>query len=143
MGQSTPGGQTHEVDDQADGRLRALLSSMRDIVLVRDADGILTYCSPSVFDALGYGRAELEGTRERELIHAGDVAAGDDLVWGSRSDDPPPPIDLRMRDRQGLWHWFEAVEANPLDDPEANGIVTYAPAATARTAERPELLQRS
>ncbi len=48
-----------------------------------------------------------------------------------------------MRDRQGLWHWFEAVEANRLDDPEVNGIVTYARDVTARRAESAELLQRS
>ena len=56
-----------------ESRDHALLSSLPDIVLVRDAGGILTYCSPSVSDALGYRPAELEGTRERDLIHAGDV----------------------------------------------------------------------
>src|SRR5712671_6234866 len=64
------------------GRDHALLSSLPDIVLVRDAGGILTYCSPSVSDALGFQPAELEGTRERDLIHAGDLAARDDLVSG-------------------------------------------------------------
>src|SRR5258708_32103801 len=78
-----------------ENRDHALLSSLPDIVLVRDADGILTYCSPSVSDALGFQPAELEGTRERDLIHAGDLGARDDLVSASPPGGPPlPPIEV-------------------------------------------------
>src|SRR5476651_992762 len=52
---------------------RALAESSRDIVLVRDVDGILTYCSPAVWSALGYRPEELEGTNERALIHPVDL----------------------------------------------------------------------
>ena len=126
-----------------EAREHALLSSLRDIVLVRNADGILTYCSPSVSDALGYQPTELEGTPERDLIHANDVGARDDLVSSSRPGGPqPPPIDVRMRDRDGKWHWFETIEINRLDDPDVNGIVTNARDVDARKAERAELLER-
>jgi diguanylate cyclase (GGDEF)-like protein/PAS domain S-box-containing protein len=128
----------------SENRDRALLSSLRDIVLVRNAEGILTYCSPSVAEALGYQPVELEGTRERDLIHASDVTARDDLVSGSRSGGPPlPPIDVRMRDREGRWHWFETIEINRLDDPDVNGIVTNARNVSTRKAESAELLERS
>ena len=72
---------------------RALLASIRDIVLVADIDGTFSYCSPSVESALGYHPVELTGTNERELIHGADFALHDNLV--SRllvSDDPQPPI---------------------------------------------------
>ncbi len=131
-----------EARDEA--RLRALLASLRDIVLVRDAAGILTYCSPSVHDALGYEPADLEGTRERDLIHLGDLEARDDLLAGAARDGARlPPIELRMRDRAGTWHWFEAIENNLLDDPDVNGIVTNARDVTARKAESAELLERT
>jgi diguanylate cyclase (GGDEF)-like protein/PAS domain S-box-containing protein len=142
MGRSTRRGLT--TGPSAEGLDHALLASLRDIVLVRNADGYLTYCSPSVADALGYEPAELEGTRERDLIHASDVEARDDLVAGS----PPggaslPPIEVRMHDRGGVWHWFETIEVNRLDDPDVNGIVTNARDITARKAENAELLERS
>ena len=101
-------------------------------------DGVLTYCSPSVFDALGYEPDELEGTSERDLIHASDVEARDDLVSGSRPGARPlPPIELRMHDRDGDWHWFETIEINRLDDPDVNGIVTNARDVTAHGPRTP------
>ena len=127
-----------------ESRDHALLSSLPDIVLVRDADGILTYCSPSVSEALGFQPAELEGTRERDLIHAGDLDARDDLVSASPPGGPPlPPIEVRMHDREGDWHWFETIEINRLDDPDVSGIVTSARDVTNRKAESAELLERS
>jgi diguanylate cyclase (GGDEF)-like protein/PAS domain S-box-containing protein len=160
MGRSTRRGPASRLDDRAtstegattrfepehpgESRDHALLSSLRDIVLVRNADGILTYCSPSVSDALGYQPVELEGTRERDLIHAGDLDARDDLVSASPPGGPPlPPIEVRMRDREGDWHWFENIEINCLDDPDVNGIVTTARDVTTRKAESAALLERS
>src|SRR4051794_32153852 len=101
MGQVMRGESGHDADhgpqDAGEGtsaslaRDHALLSSLRDIVLVRDADGLLTYCSPSVFGALGRRPAELRGTRERDLIHPNDLDARDDLVAGTRPGGGPLP----------------------------------------------------
>ena len=123
---------------------RALLASMRDIVLVADVDGTVSYCSPSVESALGYQPNELTGTNERELIHAADFALHDNLV--SRllaSDDPQPPIELRLHDSDGEWHWFETTSTKLLDDPVANGIVTTARNVTARKEAAAALIDLS
>src|SRR4051794_17230172 len=125
MGQSTRGMGSHRSSPKkpvsappSEARVRALLSTLPDVVLVRDAHGLLTYCSPSVYDALGYQPAELEGTLERDLIHTHDIDARDDLIASSQAGDPPlRPIELRMRDRAGTWHWFETTEINRLSDP--------------------------
>jgi diguanylate cyclase (GGDEF)-like protein/PAS domain S-box-containing protein len=146
MRQSTRGDRVQEgTPEPRDARhLLALLSSMRDLVFVRDAGGLLTYCSPSVFEALGYEPAQLEGTPERDLIHSGDVDARDELVshW-VLGGAPLPPIELRLHDSSGAWHWFEAMESNHLDDPDVMGIVTTARDVTEHKAEHAELLERS
>ena len=112
---------------------QALLASMRDIVLVTDIDGTLTYCSPAVESALGYRPIDLTGTNERELIHASDLAVHDGLVGRLVAfDGPQPPIELRLRDRDGGWHWFETTSTEMLDDPIVQGIVTNARDVTAR-----------
>ena len=153
MGRATRGGPGHGREHAADpgergpaspARDHALLSSLRDIVLVRDADGVVTYCSPSVFAALGRRPSELRGTRERDLIHPSDIDARDDLVAGTRSGGPAlPPIELRMRDQAGAWHWYESIEINRLDDPDVHGIISNARDVTARKAETEDLLERS
>ena len=77
-------------------------------VLVVDVDGNFTYCSPAVESALGYLPSELTGTNERDLIHSSDLAVHDGLVGRLvASDDQQPPIELRLHDRSGAWHWFE------------------------------------
>ena len=157
MGQSAPGGsalgrtgsperapEPGAPQAQSEARLGALLSSLGDILLVRDAAGIVTYCSPSIFDALGYQPSELEGTPERKLIHSSDIDERDNVVSHTTPGSPPaPPIELRMRDHDGGWHWFEAIEINRLDDPLVNGIVTNARDVSARRAENEQLLERA
>jgi diguanylate cyclase (GGDEF)-like protein/PAS domain S-box-containing protein len=123
---------------------QALLASMRDIVLVTDIDGTLTYCSPAVESALGYRPLDLTGTNERELIHASDLAVHDGLVGRLVAfDGPQPPIELRLRDRDGGWHWFETTSTELLDDPIVHGIVTNARNVTARRAAAEALIDLS
>jgi diguanylate cyclase (GGDEF)-like protein/PAS domain S-box-containing protein len=146
VGQSTRRGRAHEplTESSETRRLRALLSSMRDVVLVRDRDGLLTYCSPSVFEALGYHPSELEGTPERDLVHESDLGARDGLISLTLPDcAAAPTVDLRLRDRSGEWHWFEVIETDRLDDPDVQGIVTTARDVTDHRAENAELRERS
>jgi diguanylate cyclase (GGDEF)-like protein/PAS domain S-box-containing protein len=136
--QPTPAGQANEHWHQA------LLASMRDIVLVADIDGTLTYCSPAVETALGYRPADLTGTNERDLIHASDLAVHDGLIGRLvASDGPQPPIELRLCDRDGEWHWFETTSTALLDDPVVHGIVTNARNVTARREAAEALIDLS
>jgi diguanylate cyclase (GGDEF)-like protein/PAS domain S-box-containing protein len=123
---------------------QALLASMRDIVLVADIDGTFTYCSPAVESALGYRPTELTGTNERDLIHASDLPVHDGLIGRLvSSDTPQPPIELRLHDRDGGWHWFETTSTELLDDPIVHGIVTNARNVTARREAAEALIDLS
>jgi diguanylate cyclase (GGDEF)-like protein/PAS domain S-box-containing protein len=123
---------------------QALLASMHDVVLVADIDGTLTYCSPSVEAALGYRPAELTGTNEHDLIHASDLPVHDRLIDRLvTSDEPQPPIELRMHGRDGEWHWFETTSTRLLGDPIAHGIVTNARNVTARREAAAALIDLS
>lgn len=117
---------------------------MRDIVLVADIDGTFTYCSPAVESALGYQPSELTGTNERDLIHASDLPVHDSLIGRLvTSEVPQPPIELRLRDRDGVWHWFETTSTELLDDPVVHGIVTNARNVTARREAAEALIDLS
>ena len=119
---------------------RALAESSRDIVLVRDVDGVLSYCSPTVWTSLGYRPEELEGTHERELLHPADWVARDRLIAALLHDNvDQAPTELRFRSRNGGWRWFETVVTNCLDDAAAAGIVTNARDITERKAAEVEL----
>ncbi len=135
---------TSTTDQTTEQYHRALLASIRDIVLVADVDGTFSYCSPSIEAALGYHPLDLTGTNERELIHAADFGLHDNLVHRLlASDDPQPPIELRLRDIAGEWHWFELTSTKMLDDPIAHGIVTTARNVTARKEAAAALIDLS
>ena len=135
----------HEPTDQTSEHWhQALLASMRDIVLVTDIDGTITYCSPAVDSALGYRPTALTGTNERELIHPSDLAVHDGLVGRLMAyDGPQPPIELRYRDSEGGWHWFETTSTEMLDDPIVHGIVTNARDVKARRQAAEALIDLS
>ena len=121
---------------------RALAESSRDIVLVRDAAGMLSYCSPAVWTSLGYRPEDLEGTNERDLIHPVDLATRDGLIARLlETDIAQPPAELRIRNKSGVWRWFETIDTNCLQNPAVRGIVTNARDITDRKAAEGELIE--
>ena len=123
---------------------RALAESSRDIVLVRDAAGMLSYCSPAVWTSLGYRPEDLEGTNERDLIHPVDLAIRDGLIARLlETDVAQPPAELRIRNKSGVWRWFETIDTNCLENPAVRGIVTNARDITERKAAEVELIELS
>jgi diguanylate cyclase (GGDEF)-like protein/PAS domain S-box-containing protein len=124
--------------------LDAVLRLSRDVIVVRDAQGLLVYCSPAIEAALGYRPAELVGTPERNLVHPGDVESRDRAVAALlTTTEPQPAGELRLRHRDGTWHWFETIDTNCVDDVDVGGIVTSARDVTERKAVEDTLTQLS
>jgi diguanylate cyclase (GGDEF)-like protein/PAS domain S-box-containing protein len=124
------------------GWFRALAESSRDIVLVRDVDGMLSYCSPAVRRSLGYRPDELEGTHERDLIHPVDLGIRESLLTRLVTTNVEQvPVEMRLLGRDGAWRWFETVDTNCLTDPSVLGIVTNARDVSARKVAELELIE--
>ncbi len=114
-------------------RYRTLVQSSRDAILVTDATGRLTYCSPGVEYILGHPVDDLIGTSERDLIHPDDLRIRDRLLERLLTGHAPQPVaELRMRHRDGTWRWIETIDTNRLDSPAIEGIVTNARDITER-----------
>jgi len=114
-------------------RYRTLVHSSRDGIVVTDATGRLTYCSPGFEHILGYATEDLIGTAERDLIHPDDLRVRDRLLARLLQGHSPQPVaELRMRHRDGTWRWIETIDTNQLDSPAIAGIVTNARDITER-----------
>ena len=105
-------------------RFRAVVQNASDMVTVADADGTITYTTPSVQRVLGYAPEELIGTQTRDLMHPDDVerveqAVADQFTSGARE----LPILFRVRHRNGSWRIVEGTITNMLDEPNINGII--------------------
>ena len=104
--------------------------------------GVLSYCSPAVWTSLGYRPEDLEGTNERDLIHPVDLATRDGLIARLlETDIAQPPAELRIRNKSGVWRWFETIDTNCLQNPAVRGIVTNARDITDRKAAEGELIE--
>ena len=53
---------------QSEARFRSLVAHSSDLITVLDADGLVTYQSPSIERLLGYRVDEVEGTRFDRLL---------------------------------------------------------------------------
>jgi PAS domain S-box-containing protein len=85
-------------------RLYQLISeNAQDIISYSTPDGILRYCSPSVFDLLGYMPEEIIGTTKlMELYHPDDLRG---LQAMSFADNDV--FSIRVRHKNGDYIWFE------------------------------------
>jgi diguanylate cyclase (GGDEF)-like protein/PAS domain S-box-containing protein len=124
--------------------MRAVMESLRDVVWVHDVDGTVTYCSPAAATVLGYSPGELQDTNEIDLIHPFDIAARNAVLEQLvATNEPQPPIDLRLRNRDGSFGWFEVTDSDLLDDPAVHSIVTTARDVSVRKAAAEELIDLS
>ena len=137
--------QEEEEKRRSEEAFRAALDEQAsDIVLIVGPDGVVSYGSPSVGNALGYRPQEIIGTVVSLYIHPDDAdeAMGD---FGGTLDGPgvgTKPVRLRVRHKDGTWHHFEAVGTNMLDDPGVRGVVVNAWDVTGRKLVEDELKLR-
>jgi two-component system sensor histidine kinase/response regulator len=89
-----------------------ILNSVRDLVLVADEFGAISYISPSVESMLGYEPDEAMGdgwwelTRETEADREEEKAAAARHARGEREEEWGAPYDRRIRHRDGTYRWI-------------------------------------
>lgn len=103
---------------------RKLIKEFSDIATIVDADGTITYVSPSVTDTLGYDPEELVGEVGYEYQHPDDRAAVSDAIEALQTNpDARQIVETRFRRADGSWCWIESTLQNRLDCPVIDGIL--------------------
>jgi PAS domain S-box-containing protein len=123
-------------------RFRALVENSSDALLLLDAEGRVTYLTPSSERHLGWKREQMIGRSIFDFVHPDDR----DLV-GQRMADalecPLEPIteEIRLQRADGDWRIMEGVGVNRLSDPSVGAIVVNARDVTERRKLEDELRQ--
>jgi diguanylate cyclase (GGDEF)-like protein/PAS domain S-box-containing protein len=109
---------------QSEARFRSLVAHSSDLITVLDADGIVTYQSPSIEAVLGHPADEVEGKRFDRLVIESDRPLLAELIAldGSRSSDAHT-IECSVTHRDGTTLMFEMQHTNLLADEHVHGIV--------------------
>ena len=122
-----------EAIEQSEKRYRALMEHASDLVIVLEAQGIVTYCSPSVRDMGGYEADEVLGRNFIDYVHPGDRSAAIAALHAAvAAPATAHRTEFRLRSKDGSWRVLESVARNALADPLINGIVVNARNVTER-----------
>jgi PAS domain S-box-containing protein len=108
-------------------RFRALVENNSDALLLVDAEGRVTYISPSSSRHLGWGSDEMLGQSIFDFLHPDDRDAMSlKLAEVLRSPGKPVTQDIRLQHADGSWRAIESIAVNRLSDPSVQAIVVNA-----------------
>ncbi len=113
---------------QSEARFRSLVAHSSDLITVLDAQGTVTYQSPSVQRVLGYRVEEIEGSDFADLLSLSDrprlaqilSGVGEAYVGGGSETHV---IECSLKHRDGTWLHFEVQYTDLLQDEHVRGIV--------------------
>ena len=109
---------------QSEARFRSLVAHSSDLITVLDADGIVTYQSPSIERVLGHSADEIEGTRFDRLVGDADRPLLSQLIASGGATTPEGhTLECSVRHRDGTMLRFEVQHTDLLHDEHVNGIV--------------------
>jgi PAS domain S-box-containing protein len=106
-------------------RFRSLIENSADAFVLFTPDGRrLYYASPSMPRVLGYSPEELAGFSAYDILHPQDVEVFTEAVAAILGrPGASVGVQLRVRHKDGAWHWFEGTYTNMIDDPNVGAIV--------------------
>ena len=117
--------QAEQQSAESESRFRSLIAHTGDLIVVIDAQGTITFASPSSERIFGYKSEEAVGKNFIEWIHPEDIAETLSALE-SRNKIPgtsPQSILVRGRHKDGSWKYVETLGTNLLNDPAVMGIV--------------------
>jgi diguanylate cyclase (GGDEF)-like protein/PAS domain S-box-containing protein len=125
--------QAEQALQASQARFRALTEHGSDIVVVLDAQGRITYASPSLTAIGGYRVDEVVGRPFSGFTHPEDLSiASADFAWLVQHPGVPHAAELRYRHKTGSWIVLATISKNALGDPAVRGLVVNARDVTDR-----------
>jgi len=105
-------------------RFRNIVDKLRDMVMITDEKGMITYVTPSCRTTYGYDEIELIGQSAYSLIHPDDIAKSKVFVNAVLQSEETVDHSYRIRRNNGEWANVRTVTVNMLNNPHINGYVT-------------------
>jgi diguanylate cyclase (GGDEF)-like protein/PAS domain S-box-containing protein len=115
---------TEEALKESEERFRSLIRNASDVITILETDGIVRYDSPAIERVLGYRPEERVGKSAFEYIHPDDVERVKRTFTEAVDESGvQPPVEFRIRHKDGSWRHVEVIRSNLLDDPLVRGVV--------------------
>lgn len=120
---------------------RTLVEKGSEIIVMINAEGEVTYVSPSSEKVLGYKYEDRVGKNALEHIHPDDTPGV--MAALQKLSEIPGAVDgtkWRHLHADGTWHWLDGVATNLLHDPDIRSIILNFRDITDRKKIEDELL---
>jgi diguanylate cyclase (GGDEF)-like protein/PAS domain S-box-containing protein len=108
---------------KSEARFRSLVANASDMITVLDADGVVTYQSPSIEHVLGYAAEDTEGSRFDRLLADADRPRLAQILDGHAERAETISIECSLQHADGRWLQFEVQYTDLLDDEHVSGLV--------------------
>jgi diguanylate cyclase (GGDEF)-like protein/PAS domain S-box-containing protein len=109
---------------KSEARFRSLVAHASDLITVLDADGVVTYQSPSIERVLGYSAEEIEGTRFDQLLAETDRSRLERIMTDpSEGGTDTHALECSLQHSDERWLRFEVRHTHLLHDETVRGIV--------------------
>ncbi|MBW4888199.1 PAS domain S-box protein [Mucilaginibacter sp. HMF5004] len=117
----------------ADRLFKALIEKSAEGIIMVNADGQTTYCSPAIEDILGYTAEEFLSFESWSLMHNDEKLDVKEEFY-RLAGHPGKTIILqhRMKHKNNSWVWIESKTTNLLAEPAVNAIISNFSNITAR-----------
>jgi len=105
---------------------RTLIADSLDGMILTNADGKITFCSPSVKNVLGFQVNEIVGKNAFEFVHPDDATYAFTSFQREVKENPEVKyITVRLLKNTGEWIWCMVRGHNLLENSYINSIVIY------------------
>jgi diguanylate cyclase (GGDEF)-like protein/PAS domain S-box-containing protein len=133
-----------EADDRVrsnEERLSALLTNADGAILILDARGLVTWCSPSGEHLWGLGNESMLGASMVRLVHPDDrrEVFRQFSKLATSAQGATVRVEARMRHQDGSWRWYESIFTNRLDEPSIEGVIANMRDTTERVMQEQAL----
>ncbi len=127
-----------------EARYSALVEHSSDAITIVGEDATVVYQSPSVTRVLGWDATRTAGTSLLDCLHPEDHSRWQAVVSRLKAE-PTEEVttEWRIRHSDGMWHTFQSVATNLLDEPSISGLVLNSRDVTDQRALEDQLRQQA
>ena len=129
---------------RSEERFRSLVQNASDVIVILEADGTIRYASPAVTRVLSLETDDVVGKNAAAFVDPIDRRRAMRIFAEAKKESGTrPPVEIRMRHRDGSWRHLEINRSNLLEDPAVGGIVFNLRDVTDRKVAEEQLRRRA
>jgi PAS domain S-box-containing protein len=129
---------------RSEERFRSLVQNASDIIILLEADGAIRYISPAIATVLGLEPQDVVGKNAVAFVEPVDRTKAFRMFAEAKKETGiRPPVEFRLRHKDGTWRHLEINRTNLLDDPAVGGIVFNLRDVTERKVAEEQLRRRA